>query len=55
MLSKITTNNPDFFFSPLRAPFGGRKESGWIMERRGSRWTTRDGGFYYSAELVRPE
>ncbi len=45
--------NPDFFFSPLRAPFGGKKESGWILERAGDgRWISRDGAFYYSRELI---
>ncbi len=48
-------DNPDFFFAPLRAPFGGKKESGWIIERRGNRWTTRDGTFLYSNELARPD
>ncbi len=48
-------DNPDFFFAPLRAPFGGKKESGWIIERRGNRWTTRDGTFLYSKELARAD
>ncbi len=54
--------NPDFFLAPLRAPFGGKKKSGWIIERIGgavgtgrSRWITRDGCFHYSRELVRPQ
>lgn len=46
--------NPDFEFTPLRLPFGGRKESGWILERRGAEWVERDGAFLYSRELVRP-
>lgn len=46
-------NNPDFFFSPLRIPFGGKKESGWIIERNGKGWTSRDGRFDYTRELVR--
>jgi acyl-CoA reductase-like NAD-dependent aldehyde dehydrogenase len=46
-------DNPDFFFTPLRLPFGGKKESGWLMERSGGRWTTRDGAFIYSRELGR--
>ncbi len=46
-------DNPDYFLAPLRAPFGGRKESGWIIERLDGRWVTRDGTFYYSKELVR--
>ncbi len=48
-------DNPDFSFTPLRIPFGGKKESGWIMERRGNRWNTRDGAFLYSRELTRPD
>ncbi len=48
-------DNPDYILSPLRAAFGGRKESGWIMERLEGRWITRDGTFYYSRELVRPQ
>jgi acyl-CoA reductase-like NAD-dependent aldehyde dehydrogenase len=46
-------DNPDFFFAPLRMPFGGKKESGWIIEREGEQWTSRDGRFHYSRELVR--
>ncbi len=47
--------NPDFFFRPLRLPFGGKKESGWILERTRDRWVNRDGAFVYSKELVRYE
>jgi acyl-CoA reductase-like NAD-dependent aldehyde dehydrogenase len=46
-------DNPEFFFTPLRLPFGGKKESGWILERRGNQWIARDGAFVYSKELVR--
>ncbi|MBI4642844.1 MAG: aldehyde dehydrogenase family protein [Deltaproteobacteria bacterium] len=46
-------NNPDFLFTPLRRPFGGKGESGWIIERRNGRMVKRDGAFIYSAELVR--
>ncbi len=46
-------DNPDFLFTPLRLPFGGKKASGWILERRDGRWVRRDGAFIYSAELVR--
>ena len=28
-------DNPDFTFTPLRLPFGGKNESGWILERKG--------------------
>lgn len=44
--------NPDFTFTPLRLPFGGKKESGWIVERRDNGILHRDGAFIYSAELV---
>ena len=45
-------NNPDFYFTPLRLPFGGKKASGWILERHGDQWMERDGAFVYSKELV---
>lgn len=46
-------DNPDFLFTPLRLPFGGRGESGWILEQKNGRLIRRDGAFIYSAELVR--
>jgi len=46
-------DNPDFLFTPLRLPFGGRGESGWILERTDGGMVKRDGAFIYSAELVR--
>lgn len=46
-------DNPDFLMTPLRLPFGGKKESGWILERVGSEWTHREGAFLYSKELCR--
>jgi acyl-CoA reductase-like NAD-dependent aldehyde dehydrogenase len=48
-------DNPDFYFTPLRLPFGGKKSSGWILERKGDDWIERDGAFLYSQELVRSE
>ncbi len=45
-------DNPDFYFTPLRLPFGGKKDSGWILERQGDQWIERDGAFVYSKELV---
>ncbi|MFC1828730.1 aldehyde dehydrogenase family protein [Thermodesulfobacteriota bacterium] len=48
-------DNPDFTFTPLRLPFGGKKVSGWILERQGDRWVERDGAFLYSKELTRKE
>jgi len=45
--------NPDFFFTPMRLPFGGKKESGWILERQQGNWFEKDGAFLYSKELVR--
>lgn len=44
-------DNPDFVFTPLRLAFGGKKESGWILERKGDQWMKRDGAFLYSKEL----
>jgi acyl-CoA reductase-like NAD-dependent aldehyde dehydrogenase len=46
-------DNPDFLFMPLRVPFGGRKASGWILERHRDTWVERDGAFIYSRELAR--
>lgn len=46
-------DNPDFLFTPLRLPFGGRGESGWILERTDGELVKRDGAFIYSKELVR--
>lgn len=46
-------DNPDFLFTPLRLPFGGRGESGWILEKQNGRLIRRDGAFIYSVELVR--
>lgn len=50
--------NPDFHsyfhFTPLlRLPFGGKKASGWILERQEGGWAERDGAFLYTKELVR--
>ncbi len=47
-------DNPDFLFTPLRLPFGGKGASGWILERQDGRPVQRDGAFTYAAELVRP-
>jgi acyl-CoA reductase-like NAD-dependent aldehyde dehydrogenase len=49
----MTYDNPDFVFTPLRLPFGGKGASGWIIENHGGVFTKRDGAFIYSAELVR--
>ncbi len=49
----MTYDNPDFIFTPLRLPFGGKGASGWIIENRNGRLTKRDGAFIYSQELVR--
>jgi acyl-CoA reductase-like NAD-dependent aldehyde dehydrogenase len=49
----MTYDNPDFIFTPLRLPFGGKGASGWIIENRDGKLIKRDGAFIYSAELVR--
>ena len=46
-------DNPNFFFTPLRLPFGGKKQSGWILERNGDSWLERDGAFLYGKELIK--
>jgi acyl-CoA reductase-like NAD-dependent aldehyde dehydrogenase len=48
----MTYDNPDFIYTPLRLPFGGKGESGWIIENRDGQLHKRDGAFIYSAELV---
>ncbi len=48
-------DNPDFLFTPLRLPFGGKGESGWILENRGGALLKREGAFRYSVELVRSQ
>ena len=45
-------DNPDFTFTPLRLPFGGKNKSGWILERKEDEYIERDGAFLYSKELV---
>jgi acyl-CoA reductase-like NAD-dependent aldehyde dehydrogenase len=49
----MTYDNPEFIFTPLRLPFGGKGESGWIIENHNGQLLKRDGAFIYSAELVR--
>jgi len=49
----MTYDNVDFIYTPLRLPFGGKGESGWIIENRDGNLIKRDGAFIYSAELVR--
>ena len=51
----MTYDNPEFIFTPLRLPFGGKGDSGWIIENRDAKLIKRDGAFIYSAELVRGE
>jgi hypothetical protein len=38
----MTCDNPDFTFTPLRLPFGGKGESGWIIENRDGQLLKRD-------------
>ncbi len=49
----MTYDNPEFIFTPLRLHFGGKGDSGWIIENRDGKLVKRDGAFIYSAELVR--
>lgn len=46
-------DNPDFILTPMRAAFGGKKASGWILERHEAGWRERDGAFFYGKELVK--
>lgn len=45
--------NPDFLFTPLRLPFGGRGKSGWVLTRTADGVKTKDGALMYAEELVR--
>jgi acyl-CoA reductase-like NAD-dependent aldehyde dehydrogenase len=45
--------NPDFLFTPMRLPFGGRGKSGWVIERQNGRLTKRDGALIFSREFAR--
>ncbi len=49
----MTYDNPEFVFTPLRLRFGGKGESGWIIENRDGKLIKREGAFIYSAELVK--
>jgi acyl-CoA reductase-like NAD-dependent aldehyde dehydrogenase len=49
----MTYADPDFIFTPLRLPFGGKGESGWVIENRQGQLIKRYGAFVYSAELVK--
>ena len=49
----LVNANRNFLFTPLRLPFGGKGESGWIIEQRNGHAAKKDGAFIYSAELVR--
>jgi acyl-CoA reductase-like NAD-dependent aldehyde dehydrogenase len=49
----MTYANPEFIFTPMRLPFGGKGASGWIIEHQAGKLIKRDGAFIYSAELVR--
>mgnify|MGYP001024348605 CR=1 FL=1 len=46
-------DHPDFLFTPLRIPFGGKGDSGWVLERENGTVRRRDGAMLYAAELVR--
>ncbi len=48
-------NNPEFKFTPLRLPFGGKGKSGWILTRKNNHVEMRDGAFIYSEELVKED
>ncbi len=48
-------DNPEFRFTPLRLPFGGKGKSGWILTRKNNHVERRDGAFIYSEELVKKQ
>ena len=46
--------NPNFLFLPLRGPYGGKGEAGWVLERSNSNIIRKDGAIIYSQELTHP-
>ncbi len=45
---------PQFLYLDPRDPFGGRRDSGWVLERFGARIFRREGPLVYPLELTRP-
>ncbi len=46
--------DPEFLYLSPRDPFGGRRDSGWVLERRGTMIIRKDGPIVYVKELTRP-
>ncbi len=46
--------NPGFTFLPLRGPYGGKLDAGWVLERRKEKIVKRDGPIIYCVEMTRP-
>ncbi len=44
--------NPNFTFLPLRGPYGGKKDAGWVLERKKNKLIKRDGAIIYSREMT---
>ncbi len=39
-------------FLPLRGPYGGKKDAGWVLEKREEGYIKRDGAIIYAEEMV---
>ncbi len=46
---------PDFTYLKVREPFGGRRESGWVLERQKYCLKRRGGALNFVQELTRPK
>ena len=46
--------DPQFLYLNPRDPFGGRRDAGWVMERKGDIVFRRGGPLVYTRELTRP-
>ena len=46
--------DPEFLYLSPRDPFGGRRDSGWVLEKRGAMIIRKGGPIVYVEELTRP-
>ena len=47
--------NPNFVFLPLRGPYGGKKDAGWVLERLSDgSIKKKDGAIIYCQEMTKP-
>ncbi|BAT71882.1 aldehyde dehydrogenase [Thermosulfidibacter takaii ABI70S6] len=46
--------NPEFTFLPLRGPYGGKMDAGWVLEKVDGEVVKKDGPIIYCVEMTRP-